>query len=101
MIAIGDAIGTGLFMGAGVGPTGLSVLTDNGGLFPSGGIAPLLAVSGVIFAYAGIELIGTAAGETEKPEKIMPKAIKTVVLRIAVFYVGSVLLLSPAAIHRL
>lgn len=77
-----------------LGPTGLRVLTDNGGFFPSGGIAPLLAVSGVIFAYAGIELVGTAAGETEKPEKIMPKAINTVVLRIAVFYVGSVLLLS-------
>lgn len=52
-----------------LGPTGLRVLTDNGGFFPSGGIAPLLAVSGVIFAYAGIELIGTAAGETEQPEK--------------------------------
>jgi L-asparagine permease len=76
------------------GPTGFSVIADNGGFFPAGGIAPLLAASGVIFAYAGIELIGTAAGETAKPAEIMPKAINTVVLRIAVFYVGSVLLLS-------
>jgi L-asparagine permease len=38
-------------------------------------------------------LVGTAAGETENPHKVMPRAIKSVVLRIAVFYVGSVLLL--------
>ena len=47
-----------------------------------------------MFAYASIELIGTAAGETENPEKIMPKAINSVIVRIAVFYVGSLILLS-------
>ncbi|MCU1572443.1 MAG: L-asparagine permease [Micrococcaceae bacterium] len=77
-----------------VGPTGLSVLADNGGGFPTGAVAPLLAVSGVVFAYAAIELVGTAAGETEKPREVMPRAVNTVVLRIAVFYVGSVLVLS-------
>lgn len=77
-----------------IGPTGLVLFSDNGGFFPNGGIAPLLAASGVIFAYAGIELIGTAAGETREPAKVMPKAINSVVFRIAVFYVGSVLLLS-------
>jgi L-asparagine permease len=41
-----------------------------------------------------MELVGTAAGETAEPEKVMPRAINSVVLRIAVFYVGSVLLLS-------
>ncbi|MBW9121693.1 amino acid permease [Microbacterium trichothecenolyticum] len=77
-----------------VGPTGFTVIADNGGLFPMGFIAPLLAITGVVFAYAGIELIGTAAGETANPAKVMPKAINTVVLRIAIFYVGSILLLS-------
>ncbi|MFH8252011.1 amino acid permease [Microbacterium sp. B2969] len=77
-----------------VGPTGLVVIADNGGLFPMGFIAPLLAISGVVFAYAGIELVGTAAGETPNPAKVMPKAINTVILRIAIFYVGSILLLS-------
>ena len=41
-----------------------------------------------------LELVGTAAGETAEPKKIMPRAVNTVVFRIAVFYVGSVLLLS-------
>ena len=77
-----------------VGATGFSVIADNGGVFPTGAIAPILAISGVVFAYAAIELVGTAAGETEKPREVMPKAVNTVVLRIAVFYVGSILLLS-------
>lgn len=77
-----------------VGATGFSVMADNGGLFPMGAVAPLLAVSGVVFAYAAIELVGTAAGETEKPKEVMPKAVNTVVFRIGIFYVGSVLLLS-------
>jgi L-asparagine permease len=54
----------------------------------------IILMQGVLFAYASIELVGTAAGETENPEKIMPKAINSVVFRIAVFYVGSVILLA-------
>ncbi|WP_430295462.1 amino acid permease [Sinomonas sp. B1-1] len=75
-------------------PTGFSLISDHGGIFPMG-IAPMiLLMQGVVFAYASVELVGTAAGETENPEKIMPKAINSVVFRIAVFYVGSVVLLS-------
>jgi L-asparagine permease len=39
-------------------------------------------------------LVGTAAGETENPAKVMPKAINSVIFRIAVFYVGSLILLA-------
>ncbi|GHG44664.1 L-asparagine permease [Sinomonas cellulolyticus] len=74
--------------------TGFSLISDHGGIFPMG-IAPMiLLMQGVVFAYASVELVGTAAGETQNPEKIMPKAINSVVVRIAVFYVGSVVLLS-------
>ena len=61
---------------------------------PTGLLPMIVLMQGVIFAYASIELVGTAAGETENPEKTMPKAINSVVMRIAVFYVGSVILLS-------
>jgi L-asparagine permease len=74
--------------------TGLSLWTSHGGLFPSGLIPVLLTTSGVVFAYAAIELVGTAAGETAEPEKIMPRAINSVIARIAIFYVGSVALLA-------
>jgi L-asparagine permease len=77
-----------------VGPVGFSIIAENGGVFPMGAVAPLLVISGVVFAYAAIELVGTAAGETAEPRKVMPRAVNTVVIRIAVFYVGSVLLLS-------
>ncbi|MEE2854963.1 MAG: amino acid permease [Actinomycetota bacterium] len=74
--------------------TGLSLWTDHGGLFPSGVLAVLLTTSGVVFAYAAIELVGTAAGETAEPERVMPRAINSVIARIAIFYVGSVGLLA-------
>ncbi|WP_284753245.1 amino acid permease [Arthrobacter sp. efr-133-R2A-120] len=72
---------------------GFSLITDHGGMFPNGVLSVILVMQGVLFAYAGIELVGTAAGETANPEKIMPKAINSVVYRIGLFYVGSVLLL--------
>ncbi|MGV9798641.1 amino acid permease [Mycobacterium sp. NPDC003449] len=74
--------------------TGLSILGQHGGLFPTGALPLLIVTSGVVFAYAAVELVGTAAGETENPEKIMPRAINSVVARIAIFYVGSVVLLA-------
>lgn len=72
---------------------GFSLIQDNGGLLPAGILPALIVVQGVVFAYAGIELVGTTSGETRNAEKVIPRAINTVILRIAVFYVGSVLLL--------
>jgi L-asparagine permease len=74
--------------------TGFSVIADNGGLLPNGVLQLVIVTSGVIFAYAAVELVGTAAGETEHPAKVMPRAINSVVVRIAVFYVGSLILLA-------
>ncbi|WP_424214557.1 amino acid permease [Streptomyces sp. BI20] len=73
---------------------GLSSITDNGGLFPVGVLPMLLVIQGVVFAYASVELCGVAAGETENPEKIMPKAINSIMWRVGIFYVGSVVLLA-------
>lgn len=75
-------------------PVGFALIADNGGFLPNGILPAILLMQGVVFAYASIELIGTAAGETKNPEKVMPRAINSVVIRVAVFYVGSVLLLS-------
>ncbi|GAB7186715.1 amino acid permease [Kitasatospora sp. Ki12] len=73
---------------------GPSLITDNGGIFPNGLLPMLLIVQGVVFAYASVELVGVTAGETENPEKIMPKAINSIMWRVGLFYVGSVVLLS-------
>lgn len=73
---------------------GLSTITDNGGIFPLGVMPMMLLIQGVVFAYASVELCGVAAGETENPEKIMPKAINSIMWRVGLFYVGSVVLLA-------
>ncbi|MFB7781073.1 amino acid permease [Streptomyces bauhiniae] len=81
---------------------GLATVTEHGGLFPHGWTPMLLLMQGVIFAYAGVELCGIAAGETENPEKIIPKAVNSIMWRVGFFYVGSVILLSlllPSSVY--
>ena len=73
--------------------TGLHLISENGGLFPHGLLPAIVIVQGVVFAYAGIELIGTAAGEAQDAKEILPRAINSVIYRIGLFYVGSVALL--------
>ncbi|HEY2206484.1 MAG TPA: amino acid permease [Pseudonocardia sp.] len=74
--------------------TGPRLIFDHGGFFPSGFFPVLMILQGVVFAYAGVEMVGVAAGETENPRKVIPKAVNSVGWRIAIFYVGSVLLLT-------
>ena len=65
-----------------------------GGMFPKGGLVMILVLNAVIFAYNAIELVGITAGEMQNPAREVPKAIRAVVIRIVVFYVGSVTLLA-------
>ncbi|MGI5270825.1 amino acid permease [Nonomuraea sp. CA-218870] len=77
-----------------VGQAAPANLVSHGGFFPTGFPMVLMSLQSVVFAYASIELVGIAAGETARPDKVMPKAVNGVVWRIALFYVGSVLLLA-------
>jgi L-asparagine permease len=77
---------------------GISNLWSNPGGFwptedPYNWYGPLLVMSGVVFAYAAIEMVGVAAGEMEDSEREVPKAVNAVIFRIGVFYCGSILLL--------
>ncbi|MTE15067.1 amino acid permease [Nocardia aurantiaca] len=73
---------------------GLRMVSDAGGWFPTGALPLVTVTSGVVFAYAAVEMVGIAAGETENPARIMPRAINSVIMRIALFYCGSVILLA-------
>ncbi|MER6968941.1 amino acid permease, partial [Streptomyces halstedii] len=73
---------------------GPGLVTDHGGLLPHGMMPVVLVMQGVIFAYAALELVGVAAGETEEPEKVVPRAVNSIMWRVGVFYVGSVVLLA-------
>lgn len=76
-------------------PASVGNLTHfQGGFFPAGVWPLVLVTQGVIFAYATIELVGTAAGETQNAREVIPKAVKSVIFRIVIFYVGSITLLA-------
>lgn len=91
-LAVGSVI---LAMGHAVGghTPGLHMITENGGLLPHGILSAVVLIQGVVFAYAGIEIVGTAAGEAQNPRAVLPRAINSVIWRICLFYIGSVVLL--------
>ncbi|PDY80833.1 S-methylmethionine permease [Bacillus cereus] len=66
----------------------------SGGLFPHGATAIIMTMLAVNFAFSGTELIGIAAGETANPEKMIPKAIRTTLWRLIIFFVGTIVVLS-------
>ena len=83
-----------LLFTADVGSTAsFSNLWAHGGFFPHGFDGLFYMLAFLMFAFGGIELIGMAAAEAENPEKTIPKAINQVVLRILIFYVGSLTIL--------
>jgi L-asparagine transporter-like permease len=47
----------------------------------------------VMFAFLAVELVGVTAGESKDPKTVLPKAINTVPWRIAVFYVGALIMI--------
>jgi L-asparagine transporter-like permease len=82
------AIGAALIFGIGTSHViGLSNLTANGGFLPHGWTGVWLALTLVLTSYMGVEVIAVTAGEAEKPEQTIPKAMRTIVFRLIVFYV--------------
>lgn len=60
-----------------------------------GGFGPiLLAFLTAGFSFIGTEIIGVTAGESEDPEKNVPKAIRSVFWRILLFYVGAIIVIA-------
>ncbi|WP_105995551.1 amino acid permease [Staphylococcus agnetis] len=57
----------------------------------------LLAVFGVFliagFSFQGTELVGITAGESENPQRAVPKAIKQVFWRILLFYIFAIFII--------
>lgn len=72
---------------------GMTNLTGNGGFFPEGANGLVVGLLASVFAYGGLETVTIAAAESENPVKGVAKAVKTAVWRIAVFYVGSMLVI--------
>ncbi|API86810.1 amino acid permease [Francisella uliginis] len=86
-IVIGIAIITG-FLHSNKPISGLVNFYANG-LFPNGFKAFLFGLVIIVCTFQGAELVGIAAGETKDPEKNIRKAIKSVAVRILLFFVFS------------
>jgi L-asparagine transporter-like permease len=90
VVAILAFIGVGAALIFGIGTRhaiGLSNLTAHGGFLPHGFIGVWLALTLVVTSYMGVEVIAVTAGEAENPEKTIPKAMRTIVFRLIIFYV--------------
>lgn len=81
-----------IFFGLGNGgdAIGLSNLWENGGFFAGGWSGFFFALSLVVAAYQGVELIGITAGEAKDPQKTLTKAIQSIIWRILIFYIGAI-----------
>jgi L-asparagine transporter-like permease len=83
------AVGLGLVLGFGPVPAvGFSNLFNGpGGFLPHGWKGVWLALTLVITSYMGVEVIAVTAGEAKHPETSIPRAMRTMVLRLIIFYV--------------
>lgn len=89
-IAFGAIVLLGLVPGA---RPGLKNFTANGGFFPHGLTGVWMAMCFVIFSYIGTEVVAVTAGEAQNPDEAVPKAMRTMVLRLILFYVGAMVVL--------
>src|SRR5947208_2513746 len=91
VVAILAFIAVGLVLVMGIGPwsaTGFhNLVAGPGGFLPNGWRGVWLALTLVITSYMGIEGIAVTAGEAEHPETSIPRAMRTMVLRLIIFYV--------------
>ena len=70
--------------------TGVGNLVGHGGFAPTGiaGIAGALLI--VVFAFGGTEVVAIAAAESDDPSRNISRIVRQVMVRILVFYVGSI-----------
>ena len=72
----------------------LSNYVTDDGLFPTGLTGIVITALAVFYAFSGTELIGTAAGETKDPAKNIPRAIRSTVLRLVLFFICAIAIIA-------
>ncbi|CAM3861939.1 D-serine/D-alanine/glycine transporter [Pseudomonas reidholzensis] len=93
IVAILGLVVTGLYMviSGFESPSGrtadLANLWNDGGMFPHGLMGFFAGFQIAVFAFVGIELVGTTAAEAKDPQRTLPRAINSIPIRIIVFYV--------------
>jgi amino acid transporter, AAT family len=80
--------GTSLLVSGRVAPQ----YTAQGGFFPKGPIAPLLAVFLAIYAFGGVEMLAVTTGES-RSSKDIPRAARLTFFSLAALYLGAIIVL--------
>lgn len=76
--------------GVGVPATGFGNYLVDGGPLPFGFAGVWMAVLIALFSFFGIEMIAVAAGEAEDPQRSVPRAMRTMLIRLVLFYILSI-----------
>lgn len=79
-------LGLGMITGVNGQPTGISNLWADGGPLPFGFSGVALGTMVAIFSFFGIEMVAVAAGEASNPAKAIPRAMRTLLVRLCLFY---------------
>jgi amino acid transporter, AAT family len=66
--------------------------TAQGGFFPNGALAPLLAMTFALYTFGGIEMVAITTGESRTAAEI-PRAVKWTFSTLAVVYLGAIVVL--------
>src|SRR5580700_3598680 len=96
VVAIVLFIVFGLALLGGFGPTpaiGFSNFTAHGGFLATGWRGVWMAMVFVIFSYLGTEVVAVTSGEAKDPQTAVPRAMRTMVGRLILFYMGAIVVL--------
>ncbi|SRR5579871_423130 len=72
---------------------GFSNYTAHGGFLPHGWSGVWFAIVFVIFGYLGSEIVAVTSGEAQNPKEAVPRAMRSMVGRLIVFYLGAITIL--------
>ncbi|WP_288791895.1 amino acid permease [uncultured Corynebacterium sp.] len=88
------AIGAALFLGILPGHdfVGLDNVRESG-FMPNGFVGVAAGLLAVAFAFGGIEVVTIAAAESENPAQAVKRAVNSIIWRIALFYIGSIIVI--------
>ena len=96
VVAIVQFIVFGVWLLAGLGGGGQTTsthFTSDGGFLPMGFTGVWRAMCFVIFSFIGSEIIAVTAGEARDPATAVPRAMRSMLGRLTLFYIGAITVL--------
>jgi L-asparagine transporter-like permease len=66
--------------------------TAQGGFFPLGLAAPLLAITFAIYTFGGVEFVAVSSGESRSPAEVA-RAVRMTFLTLTLLYMGAIIIL--------